>query len=132
MQEVEGGTRRQCLQLLRHEAGHAVHHAFKLQRRRRWTNIFGKSSEPYPDYYQPNPASKRFVHYLDLWYAQSHPDEDFAETFAVWLDPRSNWRRRYRSWPALTKLEFVDELMEELAGKGLRLSSRLKPSAWTS
>ena len=25
--------------------------------------------------------------HLDPWYAQSHPDEDFAETFAVWLTP---------------------------------------------
>ena len=52
-----------------------------------------------------------------LWYAQSHPDEDFAETFAVWLRPRSDWRRRYAGWPALKKLEYVDELMREIAGK---------------
>ena len=62
-------------------------------------------------------ASRRYVQHLRLWYAQSHPDEDFAETFAVWLRPRSNWRTRYAGWPALKKLEYVDELMDEIAGK---------------
>ena len=55
------------------------------------------------------------MQHLRLWYAQSHPDEDFAETFAVWLQPRSDWRRRYAGWPALKKLEYVDELMAEIA-----------------
>ena len=52
--------------------------------------------------------------HLDYWYAQSHPDEDFAETFAVWLNPRSDWRRRYHDWPALKKLEYMDGLMREI------------------
>ena len=43
-----------------------------------------------------------------------HPDEDFAETFAVWLTPRSGWRRRYHYWPALAKLKFVDGLMRRI------------------
>ena len=55
--------------------------------------------------------------HLDDWYAQSHPDEDFAETFAVWLTPGLDWRARYRDWNALQKLEYVDELMRSLAGK---------------
>jgi hypothetical protein len=114
MLDVEGGTRDECMKILRHEAGHAVQHAYQLQRKRRWQKIFGRSSEPYPDYYWPQPKSKRFVQHLDAWYAQSHPDEDFAETFAVWLGPRARWRRRYAGWPALRKLEYVDELMEEL------------------
>lgn len=116
MLEVEGGTRKECLKLLRHETGHAVQHAFNLHRRRAWQQTFGKSSTPYPEYYRPNPASKRFVVHLELFYAQSHPDEDFAETFAVWLRPRSSWKKVYRQWPALKKLEYVDELMSELAG----------------
>ena len=73
--------------------------------------MFGKSSQPYPDEYQPKPYSKSFVRHLENWYAQSHPDEDFAETFAVWVKPRSNWRAQYEGWPALKKLEFVDELL---------------------
>ena len=41
-------------------------------------------------------------------YAQKHPDEDWAETFAVWLEG-GPWRRRYRDWQvALAKLEYVD------------------------
>lgn len=116
MLECEGGTEAWCMRLLRHEVGHAVANAYRLYRKRRWQQVFGKSSAPYPDYYQPKPYSKRYVLHLDHWYAQSHPAEDFAETFAVWLTPNMDWRSRYAGWPALKKLEFVDELMGELAG----------------
>ncbi len=115
--DVEGDTWSECMRILRHEAGHVVQHSYQLQRRRRWRQLFGPSSQRYPRYYRPNPASRQFVQHLRLWYAQSHPDEDFAETFAVWLRPRSNWRTRYAGWPALEKLEYVDELMAEIAGQ---------------
>jgi Putative zinc-binding metallo-peptidase len=115
MLDVEGGTLSECMRILRHEAGHVVQHSYQLQRRRRWQQLFGRSSIRYPDYYRPNPASKNYVQHLRLWYAQSHPDEDFAETFAVWLKPRSDWRTRYAGWPALKKLDYVDELMAEIA-----------------
>jgi hypothetical protein len=117
------------MKILRHEAGHALQHAYQIQRKRRWQRIFGRSSEPYPDYYWPNPSSKRYVQHLDAWYAQSHPDEDFAETFAVWLQPRARWRRRYEGWPALKKLEYVDELMEELRGRKPQVLRRGKTAA---
>ena len=122
--DVEGGTWSECMTILRHEAGHVMQHAYQLHRRRRWQQLFGPSSKRYPRYYRPNPASRHFVQHLRLWYAQSHPDEDFAETFAVWLRPRSNWRTRYAGWPALKKLEYVDELMEEIAGKRPLLTAR--------
>jgi hypothetical protein len=115
--DVEGATVPECMRILRHEAGHVVQVAYQLHRLRRWQELFGRSSTRYPSYYRPNPASRRYVYHLPLWYAQSHPDEDFAETFAVWLTPRSNWRRRYAGWPALKKLEYVDELMSEIAGQ---------------
>ena len=115
MLDVEGGTWSECMAILRHEAGHVLQHSYALQRRRRWQQLFGASSKRYPSYYRPNPASRHFVQHLRLWYAQSHPDEDFAETFAVWLRPRSNWRTRYAGWPALKKLEYIDELMAEIA-----------------
>jgi Putative zinc-binding metallo-peptidase len=124
MLDVEGGTWSECMAILRHEAGHAVQHAYQLQHRRRWQQLFGPSSKHYPRYYRPNPASRRYVQHLRLWYAQSHPDEDFAETFAVWLRPRSNWRTRYAGWPALKKLEYVDELMAEIAGKRPPVTNR--------
>jgi hypothetical protein len=114
--EVEGGTLRDCMRILRHEAGHVVQRAYGLHRRRRWRELFGPASKPYPDYYRPNPTSRRYVQHLRRWYAQCHPDEDFAETFAIWLTPRTNWRKRYAEWPALEKLEYIDELMSELAG----------------
>ena len=114
--EVEGGSHAECMSIMRHECGHAVQHGYQLHRRREWQRLFGKSSTKYPESYRPNPASKRFVQHLRRWYAQSHPDEDFAETFAVWLRPRSDWRRRYAGWSALKKLQYVDRLMKELAG----------------
>ena len=77
--------------------------------------MFGMSSTPYPEYYTPKPYSKSFVIHLDPWYAQSHPDEDFAETFAVWLTPHSLWCKRYVDWPAIKKLEYMDELMRDVA-----------------
>ncbi len=113
MLEVEGGTKEWCMRILRHEAGHAIDTAYRLHRSRRWQAVFGKSSQPYPDEYQPKPYSKSFVRHLENWYAQSHPDEDFAETFAVWVKPRSNWRTQYEGWPALKKLQFVDQLLGE-------------------
>ncbi len=127
MFEVEGGTEKECLRLLRHELGHALDHAFGLHRKRSWHRIFGRPSATYPVVYRPNPASKRFVQHLDGWYAQSHPHEDFAETFAVWLRPRAAWRKRYAGWPALKKLEYVDGLMREIAGVRPKIRSRAKP-----
>src|ERR1700743_2888957 len=124
MLDVEGGTWSECMAILRHEAGHAIQHGYQWQRRRRWQQLFGRSSKHYPRYYRPNPASRQYVQHLRLWYAQSHPDEDFAETVAVWLRPRSNWRARHAGRAALKKLEYVDELMEEIAGK--RLLSRTR------
>ena len=116
MLEVEGGTHDECVRILRHEFGHAVQHAFRLQHRQRWREVFGSPARKYPEFYRPNPASRRYVQHLRLYYAQSHPVEDFAETFAVWLQGSAAWRRRYRGWAALKKLEYVDELMKELRG----------------
>ncbi|HWB12005.1 MAG TPA: putative zinc-binding metallopeptidase [Pirellulales bacterium] len=117
MLDVEGGTAEACLRILRHEAGHALDTAFRLHRRSDWRRVFGKASKPYPDHYQPRPHSRRYVLHLNSWYAQSHPSEDFAETFAVWLSPDSDWRRDYADWPARRKLDYVDQLMTALAGE---------------
>jgi hypothetical protein len=124
MIDVEGGTRPECMRILRHEAGHVLQHAYHLHRRRRWQQLFGRSSIRYPAYYRPNPASKNYVHHLRFWYAQSHPAEDFAETFAVWLDPQGMWAARYAGWPAQRKLEYMDRLMRELARKRPTINSR--------
>jgi hypothetical protein len=114
--EVEGGDEEWCLKILRHELGHAIENAFRLRLRKERKAIFGKSSEVYPEYYSPRPYSKSFVLHLDRWYAQSHPDEDFAETFAVWLTPNSQWQERYEGWPALKKLLYMERLMVSLKG----------------
>lgn len=115
MLEVEGGTHESCLKILRHECGHALQHAYRLQLRPSWRRVFGSPTRKYPEQYRPNPSSRRYVQHLRMYYAQSHPVEDFAETFAVWLQPRALWRKRYADWPALRKLEYVDRLMAEIA-----------------
>ncbi len=124
MLEVEGASEESCMRILRHETGHTIETAYRLYRRRKWQEIFGKRSEPYPEYYQPKPYSRNYVHHLDMWYAQSHPCEDFAETFAVWLKPRSRWRTQYEGWPAIKKLQYVDELMQEIGLTRPQVSSR--------
>ncbi len=124
MLEVEGGTRDGCLKLMRHETAHALDNAYRLRRRRRWREVFGSPSRPYRATYVPRISSRKFVMNLDNWYAQSHPVEDFAETFAVWLGLRTQWRRRYAGWPALRKLEYVDELMQEISQRPPLVRSR--------
>ncbi|GJM20738.1 MAG: hypothetical protein DHS20C15_06530 [Planctomycetota bacterium] len=124
MLEVEGGTRRECRRILRHECGHALSHAYGLHRRRRFRELFGRSGQAYPEAYAPDPTSRDFVQHLRAYYAQSHPDEDFAETFAVWMQPRHVWRKRYADWPALRKLEYVDALMGEIATQPPKLRTR--------
>jgi hypothetical protein len=117
MLEVEGGNADWCMRILRHEAGHAIDNAYRLRKEGRRLKLFGYSSRTYPDYYTPRPHSKRFVLHLDSWYAQSHPDEDFAETFAVWLTPDADWQGRYQGWPARRKLELMEDLMRSVAGR---------------
>jgi hypothetical protein len=124
MLEVEGGEAASCLRILRHEVAHAIDNAYELRRRPTRRRLFGHPGVEYPEYYTPKPYSKSFVLHLDHWYAQSHPDEDFAETFAVWLDPESNWGLRYAGWPVLRKLEYMDRLMRELGPRRPRVSSR--------
>ena len=124
MLEVEGGDPESCLRILRHEAGHAIDNAYVLRRRPTRRRLFGNPAIEYPEYYTPKPYSKSFVQHLDHWYAQSHPDEDFAETFAVWLDPHAMWATRYAGWPAQRKLEYMDRLMRELAQTRPRITSR--------
>ena len=116
--EVEGETADWFMRLIRHEAAHAYFYAYQLYKKRKWRRVFGPSStEETPQFYRPRPFSRSYVVHLDDWYAQSHPDEDFAETFAVWLTPDSDWRQRYTGWKALQKLEYVEELMRSLATK---------------
>jgi hypothetical protein len=124
MLEVEGGDPEWCLRILRHEVGHAIDNAYQLRRRPLRRRLFGHPATPYPEHYIPKPYSKSFVHHLDHWYAQSHPDEDFAETFAVWLDPQSMWATRYAGWPVQRKLEYVDRLMRELAKRRQAVRSK--------
>ena len=117
MLEVEGAGEGEARRIFRHEAGHAIDEAYRFHDREHYRRRFGDPAVPYPTSYKPRPESRDFVINLSNWYAQSHPVEDFAETFAIWLNPHIDWRDDYASWPALEKLEYVNELMGEVAGK---------------
>ena len=107
---------REIMMYLRHEAGHAFNYAYELYKRDDWRALFGPFRRAYKDHYRPVPFNRRYVRHIAGWYAQKHPDEDFAETFAVWLTPRSGWRRKYRGWPAMRKLRYVDRTARRVAG----------------
>jgi hypothetical protein len=117
MYEVEGGTEASCMKLLRHETGHALNYAYKFYKKTRWKQLFGSFTSKYSNSYYFQPYSKRFVTHLEGNYAQSHPDEDFAETFAVWLTPNMCWERKYNGWPAIKKLRYVDSLIKKIPGQ---------------
>lgn len=117
MVEAEGESEAECMKLLRHETGHAINYAYRLFRKSRWRELFGNFSQPYdPHRYVMRPYSKQYVVHLRGNYAQAHPDEDFTETFAVWMTPGLDWRKKYAGWGALRKLEYVDHLMKAIAG----------------
>jgi hypothetical protein len=112
---VEGTSPGDILRYLRHEMGHVVNYAYRLYDRAEWVNLFGAITQPYLEEYRPQPFVRRYVLHLPGFYAQKHPDEDFAETFAVWMTPGRDWRSEYRGWPeALAKLEYCDQTMAEL------------------
>jgi hypothetical protein len=105
---------REIMMYLRHEAGHAFNYAYQLYKTPEWRQLFGPFRRPYRDLYRPVPFSRRFVRHIEGWYAQKHPDEDFAETFAVWLTPRSRWRQKYKGWKAMEKLLYVDRIARQV------------------
>ena len=112
---IEGEGREEILRYLRHEMGHVVNYAYKLYDRADWIAAFGAITQPYEDEYRPEPWSKRFVRHLPGWYAQKHPDEDWAETFAVWMTPGSTWADDYATWPqALAKLRTCDAILADV------------------
>ncbi len=115
---VEGTSRRDVLRYLRHEMGHVVNYAYSLYERQEWVHHFGSITQPYEEEYRPDPFSRRFVRHLPGWYAQKHPDEDWAETFAVWMTPGLDWRAEHADRPeALAKLRYCDRTMTALADR---------------
>jgi hypothetical protein len=112
---IEGMGPNDILRYLRHEMGHVVNYGYKLYDEAEWVNLFGSITQPYVEEYRPAPFSRRYVRHLPGWYAQKHPDEDWAETFAVWMTPGLNWREEYGDRPAaLAKLSYCDRTMTRL------------------
>lgn len=104
-------------QILRHEAGHVFNYAHALYKLPRWHEVFGVYEKAYEDNFAPIPGSGKFVRHLEGWYAQKHPDEDFAETFAVLITPELDWKSRYRGTKAYKKLAYVSELIKQYKDK---------------
>lgn len=127
MLEVEGETEKSCMRLLRHEAGHALNYAYELFKKTRWRQLFGPVSAKYSESYHFLPYSKRFVLHLEHNYAQAHPDEDFAETFAVWLTPGSDWQKKYHGWPAIKKLQYVGNLAKNIGARSPLVEAPARP-----
>lgn len=117
MTKVPAEDTKEIIMYLRHEAGHALNYAYKLYRDKSWQKIFGNFSRPYTEKYKWIPNHKAFVIHLPDWYAQKHPDEDFAETFAVWLTPTINWKKIYQNTPAMVKLRYIDRLIKTIKNK---------------
>lgn len=117
MLEVEGESPEECMKILRHEVGHAIYYAFKLSKNKPLRKIFQHDAKNGEKYFRPKPYSRSYVLHIDNWYAQTEPDEDFAETFAVWLTPNFDWQKYYEGWKALEKLKFMDLLMNSLKEK---------------
>lgn len=108
---------RTTMMLLRHEAGHTINYAYRLYEQPKWQKLFGQFSLPYNEEYKVDSLSTRFVRHLAGCYAQKHPDDDFAETFAVWLTPDSNWRKAYKGTQALKKLLYVNHMLTSIGEK---------------
>ncbi len=125
MFEVEGGTEHELMRIFRHETGHALDNAYGIHLKQSWREMFGSFKQRYPVAYKPKPNSRKYVLHLDSWYAQAHPAEDWAETFAVWLQG-TRWRNRYKGWPALRKLEYVDKLMQQLVNEKPKNRTRMR------
>ena len=130
---------REIMRYMRHEAVHVFNYAYRLYTRSDWRAIFGPFDRPYRDKYRPVPFSRNYVRHIEGWYAQKHPDEDFAETFAVWLTPGSAWRRRYKGWPAMRKaraptaLNRGDDLMQRGGAIAVHQHNPLAaPASWTA
>src|SRR5512141_1711362 len=121
--DIEAENEAEVVMYLRHEAGHTFNYAYRLYTQPEWRQFFGSFSRPYKENYRPRPFSVRFVHHIPGWYAQKHPDEDFAETFAVWLTPNSRWQERYAHTPALEKLLYVDRVARRYGKKTPEVTS---------
>jgi hypothetical protein len=118
---VEGFDKADILRYLRHEMGHVVNYAYCLYEEEEWVKQFGSITQPYIEDYRPEPFSRRYVRHLPGWYAQKHPDEDWSETFAVWMTPELDWRTEYGGWPvAAAKLAYCERTMAALRDRDPR------------
>ncbi len=121
---VEGRTDREILKLMRHELGHAIDNAYGLRKDKERQDVFGPSSRDYPEHYAPRAYSKSFIRYLGDHYAQSHPDEDFAETFAYWLDPEKMWHLKSFSKNLQKKLHCMNRMMRKIRNQQPKLTNQ--------
>ena len=126
MLEVEGGTHDWCVKILRHEAGHAIDNAYHLQRRRKRRELFGAVDGAIPSTTRPSRTARASSCTSTPGTRRAIPTRTSPRRSRSGSTRSSNWRERYAGWPALKKLEYMDELMKELAGHPPRRVSRRK------
>ncbi len=110
------------LRILRHEYAHALLYAFEGWKHWHWVQAFGDFDKEYTEDWEPD-ASKDadFVAHLDrpgtgglLHYAQKHPDEDWAETFATWIS--GEWQAQMETGSDLRKKKILT--VQDLVSRG--------------
>lgn len=117
---VEGESYEHLIKLLRHETGHAFENLYGTRSHSLRKMVFGSSySQAYPSSYKPRIFSGKYVNHLGDGYAQSHPDEDFAETFATWLAlPKKQWQQKFKNKKYIfQKLKAIDQIALECREK---------------
>lgn len=124
---LEGTSSKEFFKLACHETGHALDNAYKLRLSKGRQKIFGKTSQHYPKSYIPNPNRNDHVHFLGDFYAQAHPDEDWAETVGFLLYNNKSWNKNYLNTYAWQKLCFAHALLNQLQHKTPKLTRHLKP-----
>ena len=128
MDGIEASSEDTILAYLRHEAGHAINYAYKLHELRSGTKVFGNYGAQDHDDFVPQPFSRNFVRHIPGFYAQKHPDEDFSETFAIWLTPGSRWQETYTDWLRHQEARLVERLMSEIGSTLPRSPARTTTS----
>lgn len=123
--DVEGTSKKDFMKLLRHECGHAIETAYNLKYSRTRQRHFGLFSKPYPSGFSPQYQKKGFVDYLGHGYGPSHPSEDFAETFALWLEHGEKAKDLYSEDPlTLSKITAMEKMMNNIKGKSAKNKSK--------
>lgn len=109
--------------ILRHECGHAFFYTYEVYKKNKALKIFGDFDSRSISLQNIVPDSDDYVDYLarcgtaSAGYSQTHPEEDFADTFGACVDP--NFKKTSVQGMAVKKLDYAKDLMQKYAGKNI-------------